>query len=64
MASNLVWKEERTFRGWGCDECDFIVMKPHRGDFLAEYVLDALDAFHKHECPFSTKRMAARETLS
>ena len=43
----LVSKEQHSFRGWVCSNCDFIVLKPHPDKVFIDYAKEALDALAK-----------------
>jgi hypothetical protein len=46
----LIWKDEKSFHGWGCDQCGFILPDPRFLDALDGYAAQARNDFAVHEC--------------
>jgi hypothetical protein len=59
MAKRLIWKDEKAFKGWGCEDCGFILPNPRAVNSFDTYVEESRERFNAHECakfPLKPKR--------
>jgi hypothetical protein len=61
---SLIWKDERSFQGWGCDQCSFILPNPRFLDSLDDYAAQARNDFAFHECAKHPLKQKRREDFS
>jgi hypothetical protein len=50
MAKRLVWKNEKAFQGWGCEDCGFILPNPRPLNSFDTYAQESRERFDRHEC--------------
>jgi hypothetical protein len=48
--SLVVWRKEKEFQGWGCEDCEFLLQQPRIGESLGEYVATIRNVFDAHNC--------------